>query len=301
MPEDEKMKEQILAVQRMQDYIEAHIDENITLAALANAAVFSPWHSYRLFRRHTGLTPAEYIRRLRLSHSAMKLRHEDYSVTKAAFELGYGSVDGYQRAFLKEFGCNPGEYAKNPVPITLFIPYGVKFREFMEEEKSMDNIQSVFIQLVRKPQRKALIKRGVNAVDYFEYCEEVGCDIWGLLVSMDSLCGEPVCLYLPEAYRKPGTSSYVQGVEAPYDYSGPVPAGFDIIDLPEADYLMFQGEPFPEEEYCAAIDAVRAAMKKYDPRAIGYEADPTNPRIQLEPRGERGYIELTPVKPLCLK
>lgn len=32
-------------------------------------------------------------------------------------------------------------------------------------------------------------------------------------MSMDSLCGEPVCLWLPKEYQKPGTSTYVQGVE----------------------------------------------------------------------------------------
>lgn len=67
------------------------------------------------------------------------------------------------------------------------------------------------------------IRRGVRAEDYFAYCEEVGCDVWGLLTSMKSLCGEPVCLWLPEKLRKPGTSVYVQGVEVPEDYSGPVP------------------------------------------------------------------------------
>ena len=38
----ESMKEQILAVQRMQDYISAHLSEKISLADLANAAMFSP-------------------------------------------------------------------------------------------------------------------------------------------------------------------------------------------------------------------------------------------------------------------
>lgn len=46
---------------------------------------------------------------------------------------------------------------------------------------------------------------------------------------------------------KPRTSTYVQGVEAAADYEGPVPEGFDVIRLPAADYLMFQGEPFREE------------------------------------------------------
>ena len=69
------MKEQILAVQRMQDYIEEQLDSEITMAELAKAALFSPWYSYRLFREYTGLTPCEYIRRLRLSRSAQRLKN----------------------------------------------------------------------------------------------------------------------------------------------------------------------------------------------------------------------------------
>jgi AraC-like DNA-binding protein len=290
------MKEQTLAVQRMQDYIEANLDQEIAMADLAKASLFSPWYSYRLFKAYTGLTPTEYIRRFRLSKSALRLKNEGCRVIDVAFDLGFGSVDGYQRAFHREFGCNPSEYAKEPVPIMLFIPYGVKFRELRKESIDMENLQSVFVQVIRKPERKIIIKRGVKAEDYFPYCEEVGCDIWGLLTSMDSLCGEPVCLWLPEFYKKPNTSTYVQGVEVAFDYAGPIPEGFDVISLPEADYLAFQGEPFKEEDYCEAIVGVQQAMKRYDPDVIGYQWDDSNPRIQLEPRGGRGYIELRGVK-----
>lgn len=290
------MKEQILAVQRMQEYIAAHLEEEITLADLARESLFSPWHSYRLFRQYTNQTPSEYIRRLRLSKSAMRLKKGDCRVVDVACELGFGSVDGYQRAFFKEFGCNPGEYARTKVPIPLFIPYGVKFRELRKETYDMKELQSVFVQLMRKPERKVILKRGIKADDYFAYCEEVGCDVWGLLSSMDSLCGEPVCLWLPEQYRKPDTSVYVQGVEAEPDYDGVIPEGFDVITLPEAEYLVFQGEPFREEDYCDAILAVQHSMQQYDPSVIGYEWDDENPRIQLEPRGERGYIELRAVR-----
>ena len=160
----------------------------------------------------------------------------------------------------------------------------------------MEHVKSVFIQVVEKPTRKAIIKRGVAADDYFAYCEEVGCDVWGVLTSMHSLCGEPVCLWLPEKYRTSGTSRYVQGVEVSADYNGPVPEGFDLIELPAAKYLMFQGEPFEEEDYCQAITNVQQAMEKYDPSVLGLSWDKENPRIQLEPIGKRGYIELLAVK-----
>ena len=261
------MQDQIEAVQRMQDYIEEHICETITLVDLARAALFSPWYSHRLFVRWTGLAPSEYIRRLRLSKSALKLRDETCRITDISFEMGFGSVDGYQRAFYREFGCNPREYANRPVPLYLFTPYGVKYKT-KEKENRMKEVKNVFIQLTERPVRKVVLKRGKKAAEYFSYCEEVGCDVWGLLPSSRSISGEPVSLWLPDSMIRPGT------------------------------YLMFQGEPFEEEDYGEAICEVQEAIKKYDPSGIGLAWDTSNPRIQLEPRGTRGYIELLAVKPL---
>lgn len=291
------MNERILAVQLMQDYIETHIDEEITMAQLSKISLFSPWYSYRIFKTYTGFTPFDYIRRVRLSKSAVKLKNnKGCRISDIAFEMGFGSVDGYRRAFLREFGCNPKEYAKNPVPITLFVTYGVKFRELRKDRIIMKNVKNVFVQQIHKPTRKVIIKRAKKADEYFAYCEEVGCDVWGLLTSMDSICGEPVCLWLTEKYIKADTSVYVQGVEVPIDYDGAIPDGFDIIDLPECDYLMFQGEPFDEENYCEAITAVRQSMEKYSPSVIGCEWNTDEPKIQLEPIGERGYIEMKAIK-----
>lgn len=293
------MMEQVLAVQRMQDYIEENLDQKITLSYLAQVSHFSPWYSYRLFRDHLAVTPAEYIRKLRLSRAALCLRDENCRITDVAFALGFGSVDGFTRAFFRAFGCNPSDYAKAPVPISLFIPYDVKYRALRKENIDMKNLQSIFVQAVHKPERLCILKRAVHADDYFSYCEEVGCDVWGTLMSMKSLSGEPVCLWLPEKYRKPNTSVYVQGVEVETDYAGVIPEGFDVIQLPEADYLMFQGQPFREEDYSEAIQAVQHAADTYNPAFIGYQWDDENPRIQLEPRGERGYMELRAAKKLA--
>lgn len=290
------MKEQILAVQRMQDYIETHLSEKIGLSELAAVSLFSPWYSYRIFQEYTNLTPSGYIRRLRLAKAALRLKNEHIRMIDAAFDLGFGSVDGFTRAFNREFGMCPSAYAASPVPIALFVPYGAKFRALRKDQVMMKNTNNVFIQVIHKPERKVICKRGTKAEDYFPYCEEVGCDVWGILLSMDSLCGEPVCLWLPKRFKKPNTSTYVQGVEVQKDFSGQIPEGFDVIELPAADYLMFQGEPFAEETYCDAIAAVQQAMNSYDPGIIGYEWDPGNPRIQLEPRGNRGYIELRAIK-----
>ena len=290
------MKEQVLAVQRMQDYIEKNQGEDIRLSDLAQASLFSPWYAYRLFREYLGVTPTEYIRKYRLTQAARLLRAGDVKVIDAAFAAGFSNADTFTRAFCREFGLNPSEYMKSPVPVPFFVPYGAKFRELRKENIDVSNIQPIFIQAVRKPERLCIIKRGVRAEDYFPYCQEVSCDVWGILLSMPSLSGEPVAMWLPQKYKKPDTSTYVQGVEVETGYTGVVPDGFDTIRLPEAEYLMFQGPPFPEEEYCQAIRTVQAAMDRYDPSVIGCRWDDENPRIQLEPRGGRGYIELRAVR-----
>ena len=290
------MTEQILAVQRMQDFIEKHRTEEISLSGLSSASLFSPWYSYRLFRETLGLTPAEYLRKYRLTQAAKELRSGEVRVIDAAYNAGFSNVDTFTRAFYREFGLNPSDYMKHPVPITFFIPYGAKYRELRKENIDVSNIQPVFIQAVRRPKRLCIIRRGVRAADYFPYCEEVSCDVWGILMSMQSLCGEPVSMWLPEKYKKPNTSTYVQGVEVAPDYIGMIPEGFDVIRLPEAEYLQFQGQPFREEDYCEAIRTLQAAMDSFDPATIGYRWDNDNPRIQLEPRGERGYIELLAVR-----
>lgn len=103
-------------------------------------------------------------------------------------------------------------------------------------------------------------------------------------------------MWLPKKFIKDGTSEYVQGAEVPVDYNGAVSEGFYVITLAKSQYLMFKGEPFEEENYEAAIAEIWEAEKKYDPSIAGFSWDDTNPRIQLEPRGEHGYLELLPVK-----
>jgi AraC-like DNA-binding protein len=297
----DEIESSVEAVRRMQDYIEANLDGEISIEALSRVSYFSPWYAMRVFKKWTGFTPAEYTRRLRLSKSALRLRDESVMITEVAFDMGFGSVDGYQRAFFKAFGLNPSDYINHPVPLYLFTPFRVNNEAKIKERRdmnAMNTVKTILIQVIEKPARKVLIKRGENAKDYFAYCEEVGCDIWGLLTSIKSIGGEPVSMWLPKRYIKPNTSTYVQGVEVPLDYSESVPEGLDVIELPAATYLMFQGEPFEEEFYSDAIGEVWQAIQKYNPANIGYEWDDDNPKIQLEPRGERGYMEFVAVRKL---
>ena len=166
------MEEHIEAVKRMQEYIEENLGGEITMSQLAEVSMYSPWYSYRLFVQHLDMTPAVYIRRLRLSKSALRLRDENVRITDVAYDAGFESVDGYQRAFYREFGRNPYEYSVSPSPIYLFKPYRV-MSTITRKESEMKEVKNVFVQVVERPARKVIIKRGKEATEYWKYCEEV--------------------------------------------------------------------------------------------------------------------------------
>ena len=155
----------------------------------------------------------------------------------------------------------------------------------------------IFAQRVTRPARKFMLKRGVKATHYFEYAEEVGCDVWGTLVSVKEALFEPVGAWLPDYLVPPNTSKYVQGVELPNSYAASIPEGFELIELPACTYLVFQGPPYDDAEFDVNITAVRRAIKQYNPQHYGYDFDDTiGPVFQLEPQGYRGYIEMHPIK-----
>ena len=110
----------------------------------------------------------------------------------------------------------------------------------------------VFVQVVERPKRKLILKRGVSATHYFEYCDEVGCEVWETLGRIKSAIHEPMGLWLPESLQKAGTSEYVQGVEVDADFEGDVPSGFDIIGLPPCKMMVFQGPPFDDDAFESA-------------------------------------------------
>lgn len=296
--------ETIDAVQRMQDYIEQHMTESITLLMLAQAAGYSPWHAARIFKELTGKTPFEYIRELRLSHAAIKLRDEDNKIIDIALDFVFDSHEGFTRAFSKQFGMSPRDYARNKPPVQLFMPYRIRdyYLRLQRGEEIMTakpKVNTVFVQVIDRPARKLILKRGVKATHYFEYCEELGCDIWDILCKVKDALYEPIGMWLPENLRKPGTSVYAQGVEMPVNYTGPVPEGFEIIDLKQCKVMVFQGPPYDDSHYQEAIGDLWEVMKTYNPEIYGFAwADEDGPRFQLEPQGYRGYIEARPVRQL---
>ncbi len=105
------------AVRNMPTLIEKNLEKKISPNDLSKVSFYSPRHSGRIFIEILNMSPSDYIRRLKLSKSALELRDNKVKIIDVAFKYGYDSVEGYQRSFYREFGTNPYEYSKNPIPI----------------------------------------------------------------------------------------------------------------------------------------------------------------------------------------
>ena len=297
----------VLAAQRMQAYIETHLKEPITLHDLALAAGYSPWHSARIFKQATGYAPFEFIRTLRLTRAAELLRENgDIRVIDVAFDFVFDSQEGFTRAFSRQFGLPPLRYRKSdpsdPLSGHSFLPpsaYEYYRRKQKGEMDMKDKPLTVFVQVVERPARKLILKRAKNASHYFDYCEEVGCEIWNELSQIKQALYEPIGMWLPDEFRPQGTSYYAQGVEVPETYDGEIPDGYELISLPPCKMMVFQGPSYEDAKFEDAIESLWEVMAGYDPRLYGYEwADQDAPRFQLAPMGYRGYIEARPVREL---
>ncbi|MEM6930446.1 MAG: AraC family transcriptional regulator, partial [Myxococcota bacterium] len=103
----------IARVQRVQDYVERHLAEPLTLPRLAGVAHFSPFHFHRIFAALVGETPSAYVRRIRLEKAASMLQHnEDLGITEVALDCGWQETSSFSRAFRRHFGVPATEWRK---------------------------------------------------------------------------------------------------------------------------------------------------------------------------------------------
>jgi len=100
-------------------YIREHISENIQVSEMADYFGYSKWHFCKKFHEYTGMTVVEYIRHHRIQLAALDIL-EGKKITDVSFDYGYDTVGGFNKAFLKEYGCLPREYKKRAKESVLY-------------------------------------------------------------------------------------------------------------------------------------------------------------------------------------
>lgn len=92
------------------DYIEANIFAPLSTASIATGVGFSEYHFQRIFTSVLGDSPANYVRKRRLSEAALQLRNSKCSIEDIAFNCQFGSKEAFTRSFSQMFKLTPGAY-----------------------------------------------------------------------------------------------------------------------------------------------------------------------------------------------
>jgi AraC family transcriptional regulator len=98
---------------RIEDYIEANLERQISLHALAELARMSVDHFVRAFREATGETPHRFVLDQRLGHAAAVLKAGRASIAEVARGCGFRSAAHFSVRFQARFGVTPSEYRRS--------------------------------------------------------------------------------------------------------------------------------------------------------------------------------------------
>lgn len=217
------------------DFIEANLDQDITLYDVARAADYSAFHFARMFRAICGLSVMGYIRRRRLSLAAQRLLSEEVRLIDLALDCGFESQEAFTRAFKRAFGITPGEYRKYTDPIRFGFQH-VLSRDLLHHFKENMTVEPT---IVEHPGFKA-----VGIADYFTQntTDRIG-DLWrsfntrvGEIPNITGQCIFGICDDFDE---KSGESKFRYTAAAEVTDFGTVPAGMAAKEIAPQKYAVF--------------------------------------------------------------
>ena len=113
--------EWITAIRTAIEFMETHLDQNISVQDVAERVYLSPFFFQRGFSLMTGYGVGEYLRNRRLYQAALDLRQTDDKVIDIALRYGYETPESFTKAFTRFHGATPSQ-VRDGATVNVFLP-----------------------------------------------------------------------------------------------------------------------------------------------------------------------------------
>ncbi|MCK5129727.1 MAG: helix-turn-helix transcriptional regulator [Clostridiales bacterium] len=267
-----------IIVDEIDECIKHQNSEALTLRFLSHKLGYSEFHTSRKFKEISGMQFRDYLQHRKLAFALIEVRDGEKSILDVAFDYGFSSHEAFTRAFKVTYGITPSDYRKKPIPVVLrtkIKPFDRYFLGIGEIGmiKSTENVKIYFVTI---PAHKFLHIKNYESNGYWDFWEKQktiprqDCDtICGLLDSIkgnldgnEEGADEPngqIMAYINdpdgkkvECYDVPRVECY--GVRLDSDYKGEVPQQMLLIDVPEAEYIVFEHGPFDYQQENRSVE-----------------------------------------------
>ncbi len=279
-------------------------DDALTLRHLSQKLGYSEFYTTRKFAEISGMPFRDYLRHRKLAFALKEVRDSQKSLLDIAIDYGFSSHEAFTRAFKATYGLTPSAYRKNPVPDVLRTKINPFDRYFLGLGeigmiKSTDEVKIYFITI---PAHKFLHVKNAESNGYWDFWQKQalipGKDYDTICGLLDSIKGKlddeggseanggsgQIMAYINDPGGRlcdwgiPRTECY--GVRLPLDYKGEIPPQMLMLDVPEAEYIVFEHGPFDyEQENRTVEEKIEKAMADFDFSGTGYCFDTSPGRI----------------------
>ena len=217
----------VKTINRAIEYMEDHLTEDIALKDIAGSIHLSAFHFQRAFSLLTGMSPAEYLRKRRLSEAGAVLADGRVKVIDAALKYGYDTPESFAKAFTRHHGVTPTQ-VKNGSSIRFMNRYSVRITieggSVMEYRIEKWNALDLLVHARRFHAETS--DREIPAF-WDEYYASEG------LRKIPGYLG--VC-----AQQRTDSDVFTYGIGCRASDADGVPEGFEILHIPEHTWAVFK-------------------------------------------------------------
>jgi AraC-like DNA-binding protein len=100
--------------QQVSNYINTHLDRDLSLSQIARVINISPTYFASLFKRATGTSPHQYVIQQRVERAKLMLSKTDLAIANIALEVGFSSQSHLNQQFKRFTGMTPKQVRPSP-------------------------------------------------------------------------------------------------------------------------------------------------------------------------------------------